>query len=291
VSERDLHTGHATTGHEWNGIRELNTAVPKAVWFSLFVTVLFSLVYWVLMPAWPLGRTYTKGLLGADVRQEVATSLREAALDRSAWTSRIEEEDFAAILADDRLMKHVRETGKALFGNNCAVCHGSTGSGGPGFPNLVDDAWLWGGTPEAVFETIRVGINADHHETRVAQMLAFGRDGILDREAILSVVAYVRSLSHPQLENVPDAEKIAAGQEVFADNCAACHGDDAKGSEDVGAPDLTDPSWVYGGEEDQVYRTVWGGRAGHMPAWESLLSVADRKILTLYILDRKREAP
>jgi cytochrome c oxidase cbb3-type subunit 3 len=291
VSERDLHTGHALTGHEWNGIKELNTAVPKMVWLSLFATVLFSIAYWVLMPAWPLGRTYTKGLLGADVRQELALSLQDAASSRSVWASRVEEEDFAAIVADDQLMRHVRDTGKALFGNNCAVCHGSGAGGGPGFPNLVDDAWLWGGTPDAVFETIRVGINAEHPETRVGQMLAFGRDGMLDRQAILDAVAYVRSLSHPELANGADAGKIAAGRQVFADNCASCHGDDAKGSEDVGAPDLTDASWLYGGEVDAIYRTVWGGRAGHMPAWEGLLSVADRKILTLYVLDLKREAP
>jgi len=291
VKERDPYTGHATTGHEWNDIRELNTRVPRPVWFFLIASVLFSLVYWVLMPAWPLGSTYTKGLLGADVRQEVAASLREAGLRRSVWTARIEKEDFAAIQADGELMERVRETGHALFGDNCAVCHGSRATGGPGFPSLVDDAWLWGGTPQAVFETIRVGVNSDHAETRTSQMPSFGRDGILDREAILDVVAYVRPLSHPEIADGPQAQRAAAGREVFAANCSPCHGADARGNQDVGAPDLTDGFWLYGADADTIYRTVWGGRQGHMPSWEQRLSEAERKALTLYLLDLGQGAP
>jgi cytochrome c oxidase cbb3-type subunit 3 len=289
VNKRDPYTGHATTGHEWNDITELNTRVPRPVWLFLIGTVLFSIVYWILMPAWPLGKTYTKGLLGADVRREVAEGLRDAALQRSAWTTRLEKEDFGAILADSSLMKNVRETGHALFGNNCAVCHGITATGGPGFPNLVDDAWLWGGTPDAVFKTIRVGVNSDHPDSRTSQMPAFGRDKILDRQAILNVVTYVRSLSSPV--SGPEAQNAAAGREVFAANCSACHGADAKGSKDVGAPNLTDNFWLYGGDEESIYRTVWGGRQGRMPSWEKRLTETDRKILTLYLLDRKREAP
>jgi cytochrome c oxidase cbb3-type subunit 3 len=291
VSERDPYTGHATTGHEWNGIKELNTAVPKPVWIFLALTALFAVVWWVLMPAWPLGRTYSKGLLGSDVRQDVAASLEQAAVRRSVWTSRIDKEDPAAILADAGLMTDVRLTGHALFGNNCAVCHGVGATGGPGFPDLVDKAWLWGGTPDAVQETIRVGINADDPDTRVSQMQAFGRDGMLDREAILDVVAYVRSLSHPELANGPEAQRVAAGREVFAANCVACHGDDAKGNTEMGAPNLTDSFWLYGGDEDSIYRTVYGGRQGHMPAWEKRLTPTERKILALYVLDLGQRAP
>lgn len=292
VNERDFYTGHITTGHEWNGIRELNTAVPKPVWFFLIATTLFAVVYWVLMPAWPLGRTYTKGLLGTDVHKEVATSLREAALSRSQWMTRIAKEDFAAIQADAALMKFVRETGHTLFGDNCAVCHGTRATGGPGFPSLVDEAWLWGGTPDAVFETIRVGINSDAPETRAAQMPAFGRDGILNRQAIINVIAYVRSLSHPTTPVSADVQKIAAGRETFAANCSACHGDDAKGSKDTGAPDLTDSFWLYGSDADSIYRTIYGGRQGHMPSWDKRLTDTERKILTLYILDlNKRGTP
>ncbi len=291
VNERDPYTGHITTGHEWDGIKELNTAVPKPVWVFLIATALFSIVYWVLMPAWPLGTTYTRGLLGADVRQDVATSLREAALSRSAWTTRVGREDFTAIQADEALMKNVRETGYALFGDNCAVCHGKNATGGPGFPNLVDDAWLWGGAPAAVLETIRVGINSEHPETRVSQMPAFGRDGMLDRQAILDVVAYVRSLSRREMAEGPEAQKVAAGRDVFAANCSACHGDDAEGNKDMGAPDLTDGFWLYGGDAESVYRTVYGGRRGQMPAWEKRLTEVERRILALYLLDLKRRVP
>lgn len=290
VSERDQHTGHAITGHEWNGITELNTAVPKPVWFFLVATAIFSVVYWVLMPAWPLGITYTKGLLGSDVRQDVATSLQQAAVSRAAWTSRIAKEDFATIQADSRLMTDVRRAGHALFGDNCAVCHGAKATGGPGFPNLVEGTSLWGADAATVFETIRVGVNSDHPKSRSSQMPAFGRDAILERPVIINIVAYLRSLSHPATANGPDAQKIAAGREAFVANCASCHGDNAKGSTEMGAPDLTDSFWLYGGDDEAIYRTVYGGRQGHMPSWEKRLTETDRKILTLYVLDLKRSA-
>ncbi|MGE3741852.1 MAG: cytochrome-c oxidase, cbb3-type subunit III [Geminicoccaceae bacterium] len=288
VIERDPYTGHGTTGHEWNGIKELNTAIPWPIWASLVLTVLFSVVWWILMPAWPLGRTYTKGLLGADVRQNVAASLQAAAEQRSVWTQRIESEDFAAIQADDALMRDVRETGHALFGDNCAACHGVRAQGGPGFPNLTDDSWLWGATPSAVFETIRVGVNADHPDSRSAQMAAWGRDGVLDRDTILGLVAYVQSLSHSGGDGDAAAEQITAGRQAFADNCSACHGEDGKGNAEVGAPDLTDGFWLYGGDEASIYQSIYGGRQGFMPTWEKRLTDTERKILTLYVLDLHR---
>ncbi len=140
VEERDPHTGYLTTGHEWNGITELNTPVPHAVYFFLIVTFAFSLVYWVLMPAWPLGRTYTKGLLGADQREAVLASLKQGTLDRSVWTSRIQRESFAQIQADPGLMNVVRQTAPAIFGDNCAACHGRDGKGSAIFPPLAGNA-------------------------------------------------------------------------------------------------------------------------------------------------------
>lgn len=284
VGDYDPYTGQRLTGHEWNGIKELNTPVPKVVWFFLGVTALFAFVYWVLMPAWPLGVTYTKGLLGLDEREIVREKVVEAARQRT-WTQRIAQEDYAAIQADAELMQKVRQAGRTLFGDNCAVCHGTSGKGGPGYPNLADNAWLWGGTPEAVAETIRVGINSDHPQTRTSQMLAFGRDQMLDRTAVLNVVAYVQSLSNPALANGPEKDAITAGKAVFEANCVSCHGPDGKGSTEVGAPDLTDGFWIYGGDRQSIFDTVWGGRQGYMPAWEKRLSDVDRKILTLYVLD------
>lgn len=291
VIERDPHTGHGTTGHEWNGIKELNTAVPWLVWACLIGTVVFSVAWWVLMPAWPVGTTYTKGLLGADVRQEVAKSLETAAGRRAVWTQLIENEDFAAIQADDALMKNVRETGHALFGDNCAACHGTGGKGGPGFPSLVDRAWLWGGTPAAVFETIRVGVNSEHLDSRFSQMPAWGRDGTLDRDAIRAVVDYVYSLSQPDGGGDAQAERLALGQEVFVENCVACHGEDAKGNAELGAPDLTDGVWLYGGDRQSIRKVVHDGRQGLMPSWDQRLTDTERKILTLYLFDLGGAAP
>jgi cytochrome c oxidase cbb3-type subunit 3 len=288
IEERDPHTGYLTTGHEWNGIKELNTPVPRAVYFFLIVTALFAAGYWVLMPAWPLGWTYTKGLLGIDQRTSVSQSLQQAALDRRQWADRIAQDDFASLQRDSMVMTAVRESGRALFGDNCAACHGSAAKGGPGYPPLTTISWLWGGTPEAIAETVRVGINSTHPQTRVSQMPAFGRDGVLQRNEVESVVAYVRSLSHGS--DAP-AAAIAAGKEVFANNCASCHGDNARGNAEVGAPDLTDASWIYGGSSGAIYATVFGGRQGHMPTWESRLSLVERKLLALYLMDLRKQTP
>src|SRR6516225_7691128 len=228
VEERDVLSGYATTGHEWNGIKELNTPVPKAVYIFLTAAVTFALIGWILWPAWPIGTTYTKGILGVDQRTSVTKELERAALDRQAWSKRIETESFADIQRDGALMNVVRETGHRLFGDNCAACHGVNARGQMGFPNLTTNSWLWGGTPEAIAETIRIGINADNSKSRVSQMPAFGRDGMLPHADLENVVAYVRSLSAPT-PDVP-ADKLAAGKAVFAANCASCHGEDGKGS-------------------------------------------------------------
>jgi len=288
--DRDNYTGYLTTGHEWGGLKELNTPVPRALYFFLTLAFLFSVGYWVLMPAWPLGVTYTKGLLGIDQRDVITASLQEAALERSVWTKKIETEGFAAVQADPRLMTIVRETGGALFGNNCAVCHGVDAKGGPGFPNLTTNSWLWGGKPEDVFNTIRVGINSAHPQTHVSQMPAFGRDQMLPREDVLKVASYVYSLSNPNSKDV-DPAKVEAGKAIFAANCVACHGDNAKGNMEVGAPNLTDRFWIYGGTFETIDTTIWGGRQGHMPSWENRLSQLDRKILTLYLVDKRSAAP
>jgi cytochrome c oxidase cbb3-type subunit 3 len=291
VEERDPHTGYLTTGHEWNGITELNTPVPRAVWFFLITTALFSLGYWILMPAWPLGVSYTKGLLGIDQRTTVAAKLQEAALDRSVWTKRIEAESVKDIEADPQLMKVVRETGRTLFGDNCAVCHGTDARGGKGFPGLTAASWLWGGDADAIAETIRVGINSAHPQTRTSQMLAFGRDGVLPRKDIDNVVNFVRSLSDPAVAKQVPAASVEAGAKVFADNCASCHGEQGKGNVELGAPDLTDQAWIYGGDAQSIFTSVWGGRQGHMPTWEHRLSALDRKILTLYLVDLRAVKP
>lgn len=289
VGERDPHSGHMTTGHEWNGIKELNTPVPRAVWFFLIVTALFSLGYWVLMPAWPLGRTYTKGLLDRDQKAQVAKRVDAAAAARLLWTKRIATLGYDQIRGDAALMAYVREDGHRLFGDNCAACHGMTATGNPGFPNLIDKDWLWGGSPDALAHTIAVGVNSPASKnTRVSQMLAFGKDGILDNDAVLAVTDYVKTLSDPAWAKGKPVS-VGKGREVFATNCVVCHGEQGHGNQQLGAPSLADKSWLYGGDIDAIYTTIHDGRQGEMPAWEHRLSPIDRKILIVFLLDKGRE--
>ncbi|HEY2871389.1 MAG TPA: cytochrome-c oxidase, cbb3-type subunit III [Reyranella sp.] len=284
--ERDPKSGYLITGHEWNGITELNTPVPKLVFLFLAVTFAFALGYWVLMPAFPVGTTYTKGLLGFDQRTAVTQSVKQAALDRAVWTDRITKLDYADIQRDPQLMSAVRQTGRTLFGDNCAVCHGREAKGGPGFPNLTTGSWLWGGSPAEIAETIRVGINSPHPKSRNSQMPAFGRDQVLPRADLDNVTAYLLSLGHPAV--TPIAGNAEAGKAVFTANCAICHGPDAKGKMDVGSPNLTDSFWQFGGDQDSIYASIWGGHQGHMPSWEDRLSPIDRKILALYLVDLRQ---
>lgn len=279
LEKLDPVTGRMTTGHEWNGIEELDTPVPRVVLFFLAAGTLFGIVYWILMPAWPLGSTYTKGLLGIDQREVVSGQVRDAAAERSVWTDQLQKASFSEIEADAGLMRQVQEAGHRLFVDNCAACHGVNATGGPGFPDLRAKSWLWGGEAEAIAETIKIGINSTNEDTRISQMPAFGRDGVLERDKINAVVAYVASLSAA----TADPEQVAAGREVFSANCVACHGEDAKGKHDVGAPDLTDKHWIYGGDLGSIHASVYGGRQGHMPHWGERLFEPDLKILATYV--------
>lgn len=291
VGERDKVTGQMTTGHEWNGIKELNTPVPRLVYFFLITLGGFAILWTVLMPSWPGINGYFRGLLGADQHVAVSQTVAEAQAQRLPWTSRIENEDFAAIQGDEALMSIVRQTGAALFGDNCAACHGAQAQGQPGFPNLTNAPTMWGEDPAVIAETLRVGINSTHPDTRYGQMLAFGREQMLSRSDIDAVVTYVQTLSQQDMLASVDAATLAAGAALFAENCAACHGDNAMGLTDTGAPNLTDAYWTYGGDRAAIRQSIYHGRAGTMPAWEGRLSPADIKLLTLYVLDLRARTP
>lgn len=282
VEERDPLTGHKTTGHEWNGITELNTRVPRAVWWAIGITHVWALIIWILLPSWPLITTYTKGLLGVDQRELVQGEIQAGQRYRAYWEANLGAASLDKIRGEQALMDVVVASAPTLWGDNCAACHGMLGVGGPGFPSLTDDAWLWGGSDEAVLESIRVGINTTHPDTRVSEMLAFGQLGVLTRDQIRAVAAYVQSLSG--LAD-PDPEVRAEGQTIFEVNCASCHGDDATGMNEVGAPNLTDAFWIYGGSDEAIFTSIHDGRRGWMPAWEGRLSEAQNKILALYLLD------
>lgn len=289
--ERDAVTGRETTGHEWNGIKELDTPIPRGVLMFLIVTHIWAITWWFFVPAWPLGTTYTRGLLGVDQRTTVEARVVDGQQQRSAWAARLESEPYDAIMADEALMQTVRLTGRQLFGDNCAACHGRDGKGGANYPDLTDDDWLWGGGPELIEQTMRVGINTAHPDTRIAQMPAFGRDEMLDREQVRNVAAYVYSLTNPDYSTPENLDRINAGREVFVATCAACHGENAEGNREVGAPNLTDARWLYGGNLDTIIASVHGGRQGHMPTWDERLTTAEIRTLALYVHDLGTQQP
>ena len=291
IEEIDPVSGHVTTGHEWNGIKELDTPVPRGVLIFLIVTHLFAVIWWFVMPTWPLGTTYTKGLLGTDQRKIVEEKLVQADAARAPWVNAIEKSSFDEILANPQLMQVVMKTGPELFGDNCAACHGRDGRGGDNYPDLTDHDWIWGGGPERIAETLRVGVNSRHAENRAAQMPSFGRDKMLDQTQVGNVATYVYSLSNPLASTPQTIARIEAGRQVFLTNCAACHGEDAKGNQDLGAPNLSDRFWIYGGDFEKIVTTIHGGRQGHMPTWDERLSPAEIKILALYVYSLGVENP
>ena len=172
--EIDPVTGYDTTGHDWGGIRELNTPFPKIVVWALALTFLYSVTAWVLLPAWPMGRDYTRGLLGLDQGEMAVEGFRAMDAQRQPWLARFNgAPDFAALQGDAALSARAMPADDRLYRDNCAMCHGVAGGGGPGFPVLNDGHWLWGGDPATIAETLKVGINSAHPDTRWAQMPAF----------------------------------------------------------------------------------------------------------------------
>jgi cytochrome c oxidase cbb3-type subunit 3 len=250
--------------------------------------VVFGLSWTVLMPSWPGINGYFRGLLGADQHQAVRQTMAEAEAERAAWTDRLATEDLTALQADASIMKVVREAGPALFVDNCAACHGPAARGNVGYPNIAQSPMMWGGDPDTVAETIRVGINATHPETRYSQMLAFGKDQMLAGEEISQLADYVASLNAgPALPT----EQRAAAQDLFLNNCASCHGEDARGLVESGAPNLTDAYWIYGGDRSTIRQSIYNGRQGTMPSWEGRLTTAQIRMLALYVLDLRSAQP
>ncbi|RYG89975.1 cytochrome-c oxidase, cbb3-type subunit III [Loktanella sp. IMCC34160] len=272
--EVDPVTGYDTTGHDWSGIRELNTPFPKVALIALAITVAYSVIAWVLLPAWPLGRGYTRGLLGLDQGEMAVERLDLIDSRRGEWLAQFEDPDFGQITADEVLMARVRPAADRLFQDNCAACHGAAGLGGPGFPVLADDHWLWGGDPETTVETLQVGINATHPDTRWAQMPAFDWMARSDRRALAEYVAELPS-------GQADHESPAAV--LFDENCVVCHGDGGGGGLMSGAPSLTDNAVIYGQSEASVMDTLRNGRQGVMPHWSDRLTDAQINLLAVYV--------
>ncbi|MAU98157.1 MAG: cytochrome-c oxidase, cbb3-type subunit III [Fulvimarina sp.] len=276
----DQITGVETTGHSWDGIKELNNPLPRWWLWTFYASIAFALVYTILYPAWPMVNSATTGVLGWSSRGDLAQETAAANASRAGQLEKISALSVEEIAADPDLRTVAIAGGRAAFKVNCVQCHGSGAEGGPGYPNLNDDAWLWGGQLEAIHTTLEHGIRyASDTDTRVSEMPAFGRDGILDRAQIGDVADYVLTLG----KTAADPAAAERGAVVFADNCAACHGESGEGMREVGAPALNDAIWLFGGTKDDIVRQVTAPRHGVMPAWGERLGETTVKELTVYV--------
>lgn len=275
--EKDSVSGQNTTGHEWDGIKELNTPLPKWWVYVFWATVLWAIGYWVAYPAWPLVNGYTKGSLGYSSRGELDNELAAQKKARSAWLSKIEASDVAAVEKDKDLLRYAMAGGKIAFNENCAPCHGVGGVGAFGYPSLADDEWLWGGALADIEQSIKFGVRNTNANSRASEMPKFGADGLLKPEQIASVTDYVMSLA----SKAP--AKGSAGETVYAENCAVCHADDGAGNKDLGAPALNNQIWLYKGSKDAIAAQIAKPKHGAMPAWSERLDASTVKMLAVYV--------
>jgi cytochrome c oxidase cbb3-type subunit III len=273
-------TGTPTTGHEWDGLHELNTPLPRWWLWTFYATIIWAIAYWVVYPAWPLISSATQGTFAWHSRSAVESDLAALEAARGPMVAKLAAAPVADIIKDPKLLDFARAQGRVAFGDNCAPCHGAGGGGTKGYPNLNDDDWLWGGKLAAIEQTIRHGARSGDKDDHEGNMPAFGRDNILKPNEISTVADYVRSLSGLATEPGVD---LALGKKVFADNCAVCHGPEGKGNRELGAPNLTDKIWLYGPDKATIMQGVQNGRGGVMPAWQGRLSDPIIKSLTVYV--------
>ncbi len=277
--EIDSLTGTSTTGHEWDGIKELDTPMPRWWQYTFYGTIVFAIGYMIAYPAWPLISSATTGVLGYSSRAELHRSVATAAEANREILARIAEAPLEDILADSEMARFASAGGDSAFKVNCSQCHGTGASGAPGYPNLNDDSWIWGGTIDDIYHTIAHGVRSPTDaDTRFGDMPNFGTDGLLDRASIREVSAYVASLSG--LEGGVETEE---GAQIFMDNCSGCHGEDARGMVELGAPDLTDALWLYEGSLASIEAQVTHARHGVMPAWSEKLDDVTIKQLAVYV--------
>ena len=276
--EKDAISGQETTGHEWDGIKELNTPLPKWWLYTFYATIAFSLVYVVLYPAIPSFSGHTPGVLGYNSRVAVEERLAEARARQAEFWDAIAAAELSEIAAEPARLNFALTGGAAAFADNCAPCHGQGGAGRPGgFPVLADDAWIWGGALDDIHTTLLHGIRNGGDEARDSEMPAYA--DILEPAQIEAVADYVLSLSGTE----HDGAGATAGQEIYADNCAACHGEAGEGLRELGGPRLNDQIWLYGGSRDEVIRQIRQPRMGVMPGWQDRLDASTIKMLTVYV--------
>lgn len=274
----DEFSGVETTGHEWDGIRELNSPMPRWWLWTYYATVIWAVAYWIAMPAWPLLTDYTRGLLGHSQRAQLSDQIAAVKAGQVELIARTAKASLTEIQADPELLEFALAGGRSAYAVNCSQCHGSGASGGKGYPNLNDDDWLWGGTVAQIHATIQYGIRADHDETRANEMPAFGRDELLNPQQVDEVADYVMALSRDDglAESLP-------GKAIFVENCVDCHGAGGKGDIELGAPNLADAIWMHEGGKPVVVDIITNSRSGMMPAWVGRLDKVAIKQLAVYI--------
>jgi cytochrome c oxidase cbb3-type subunit 3 len=277
--EKDAITGQDTTGHEWDGIKELNTPLPKWWVYTFYACIAFSVVWWVLYPSWPWFNGYLGGVLGSNQRLELDQRMAEARAGQAQYLDRIEAASAEEIIADPELLSFAVAGGQAAFADNCAPCHALGGAGQGIYPTLADDDWIWGGTLDDIHYTINYGIRNEHEDSRVNEMPGYGRDGILSNEEIGAVTNYVLSLSGRD----HDAASAGDGAVIFEEQCAACHGEQGEGIQELGAPNLSDQIWLYGASPAEITQQIHAPQLGVMPPWIGRLDEETIKILTVYV--------
>ena len=278
--EKDSLTGTETTGHEWDGIKELNNPLPRWWLYVLYATIAWSVVYWILFPAIPGITGYTKGIIGGSAREALDETMANARAERAVFLDRIEAASLEELSQNADLMNFAIAGGRAAFADNCAPCHGLGGAGqAGGYPSLADDDWIWGGTLDDIQTTLLYGIRADNDDTRISDMPAFGVDELLTDEEIADVAAYVLSLSGGEA----DSAAVERGAPLYEENCLACHGEGGVGEMALGAPRLDDQIWLYGGELAEIRAQIHKPRQGVMPGWEARLDATTIKMLSTYV--------
>lgn len=271
-------SGVETTGHEWDGIRELNNPMPRWWVWTFYATIVWAIGYTILYPAWPLVNDATRGVLGYSSRGELVKEMATAKAAQGAILERIAAATPEEIIANPELNQFATAGGAAAFRVNCTPCHGTGAAGGEGYPNLNDDDWLWGGSVDAIYQTVAHGIrDSVDPDTRIGEMPAFA--DMLQPDEIRQAAAYVVSLTG----TARDPSMVEPGKQVFLDNCASCHGENAEGNRDLGAPNLADAIWLKVQGENQIAGQIRAPKHGVMPAWTARLGDVTVKQLAVYV--------
>ncbi|GAA3862388.1 cytochrome-c oxidase, cbb3-type subunit III [Celeribacter arenosi] len=268
-----------TTGHSWDGIEEFNNPLPKWWLYIFYACIIWGVAYSIAYPAWPMVSKATSGLMGWSTRANVAAKISEFEQMNAAVEAELAAADVTEVALGSDVHSYAVNAGAAVFRANCSQCHGSGAAGNVGYPNLLDNDWLWGGTVDEIAYTIQHGIRNETDDARYSEMPKFGVDELLEDDQINQVVEYVLAISGQD----HDAALASAGTLVFEENCAACHAEDGTGDIYQGAPNLTDAIWLYGGSREAVHETVHAARFGVMPAWGERLSQAEVNAAALYV--------